>query len=260
MAGALAGRTIAVTRPLAQAEALSAAIRGEGGTPLALPLLEIVAAVDAEGFAQLAASLDEYALVFFVSANAVSHGLAGLRARRAWPPGPMVATVGPGSAAALQAAGFAKVIAPPERFDSEGVLALPEFAASALAGKRVLILRGDGGRELLADELSARGAQVTSFSCYTRTLPALDVPALVARMTQGQLDALTLSSSEAARHFAQQLREQGGAALFRLPVFAPHPRVVTCAETLGFEQVILTEGADAGLLAGLRAHFARAPG
>ena len=259
MAGALAGRTIAVTRPLAQADALNAAIRAEGGTPFGLPLLEIEAVQDADGFARIAASLDDYALVFFVSANAVSHGLAGVRAHRLWPPGPVVATVGPGSAAVLLAAGFATVIAPPERFDSEGVLALPEFAAEALAGRRVLILRGDGGRELLADELSARGAQVTSFTCYTRNLPPPDVPALVARMTQGQLDALTLSSSEAVRHFAQVLRERGGEALFDLPVFAPHLRVADCARSSGFRRVILTEGADAGLLAGLCAHFGQAP-
>ncbi|MCX9154587.1 uroporphyrinogen-III synthase [Niveibacterium sp. 24ML] len=259
MPGALAGRTIAVTRPLLQAQGLAAAIRQQGGEVFALPLLEIAALEDRAGFAPLAAELDAYELVFFVSANAVAYGLDGLRAFRAWPPGPAVATVGPGSEAALRAAGFATVIAPPEQFDSEGVLALPQFAPDAIAGKRVLILRGDGGRELLSDALSARGARVSAFTCYRRRAATLDVPALLAAQAQGQVDALTLTSSEAVRHLAAQLHGQGGDVLLRLPVFAPHARVVECARSCGFQQVTLTPGGDAGLLAGLCAHFREAP-
>lgn len=258
MTGVLAGRTIAVTRPLLQAHALAAAIRAHGGEALSLPLLEIADIEDRDGFAQLAAGLDAFDLVFFVSANAVAHGLAGVRAHRAWPPGPAVATVGPGSEAALRAAGFAAVIAPPEQFDSEGVLAQPEFAAPELAGKRVLILRGDGGRELLGDALSARGAHVSTFSCYRRRAAPVDVAALTEMRAQGALDALTLTSSEAVRYLAAQLQAQGGEALLDLPAFAPHARVAECARSLGFRQVMQTAAGDAGLLAGLCAYFERA--
>lgn len=255
MSGALAGRTIAVTRPQAQAGELIAAIRAAGGTPLALPLITIEPVQDEAGFARLAASLDDFAIAFFVSANAVEHGLAGLRAHRPWPPGPVVATVGPGSAAALHAAGFATVIAPAERFDSEGVLALPQFGAAALAGKRVLVLRGDGGRELLADALAARGVEVSSFTCYRRVVPPVDVAALLALQVRAGLDALTLSSSEAVRHLAAELQGQAGTALFDVPVFAPHPRVAASARDAGFRAVVLTGAADAGLIGGLSAYF-----
>jgi len=255
MSGALAGRTILVTRPAAQADALCAAIEAQGGRAWRLPLLDIAPIDDAAAFAALASVLDEYDFAFFVSANAVSHGLAGIRAHRTWPPGPRAVTVGPGSAAALREAGFGQVLVPAVRFDSEGVLALTEFTAPAIAGKRVLILRGDGGRELLGDALTARGAQVRCFTCYRRLAPDLDVPALAAAASQGALDAITLTSSEAVRHLAAQLKS-GGTELLGVPVFAPHERVADAARAAGFTHVELTEAADAGLLAGLGAYFA----
>ncbi len=255
MPAALAGRTILVTRPAAQADALCAAIEAQGGRAWRLPLLDISPIGEAASFADLARSLDDYDFAFFVSANAVNHGLAGVRAHRAWPPGPRAVTVGPGSAAALREAGFAQVLVPCARFDSEGVLALDEFSPAAIAGKRVLILRGDGGRELLGDALTARGAQVRCFTCYRRLAPEVDVPALAEASRQGRLDAITLTSSEAVRHLAAQLRS-GGESVLSVPVFAPHVRVADAARAAGFAHVVLTDAADAGLLAGLCAHFA----
>jgi len=118
--GPLAGRSILVTRPAAQAADFSAAITAAGGRPLLLPLIEIEPSIDDATFDTLAERLDDFAFVFFVSANAVEHGVAGIRARRAWPPGPGGATVGPGSAKALREAGFTEVLVPAARFDSEG--------------------------------------------------------------------------------------------------------------------------------------------
>ncbi|MCL2657493.1 MAG: uroporphyrinogen-III synthase [Betaproteobacteria bacterium] len=248
-AGPLSGQRILVTRPARQAAALSAAIEAAGGEALNLPLIEIEPVEDQEGFRALAAELDAFVYAFFVSANAVEHGLACVRAFRAWPPGPQVATVGPGSAKALHEAGFAKVLAPAERFDSEGVLALPEFAPARIAGQGVLILRGDGGRELLADELRARGARVCCVTCYRRTFPPLDIPVLQ------RADALTLSSSEAVRHLAAGLREQGLNAFWDKPVFVPHIRIAVAASDAGFTQVIETAGGDAGLMQGLLMYY-----
>ncbi len=70
----------------------------------------------------------------------------------------------------MQGWGFAEVIAPQDGFDSEAVIALPEFAADAVRGRKVLIFRGDGGRELLADTLRERGASVEYVTCYRRYL------------------------------------------------------------------------------------------
>lgn len=256
MAEALRGRGVLVTRPHAQAGALCAALQARGARPLSLPLIEIVP-VDAALQAQaLAARLDGFRMVFFVSANAVAQGLPWFRRHRAWPPGPPVATLGPGSARALRDAGFQAVVAPPTRFDSEGLLALPECSADALAGGTVLIVRGAGGRDLIDRELIARGVRVESLVCYRRAHPPLDLDALEAKRSEGVLHAITLSSSEAATYFGARIGAVGRQTLLALPVFAPHPRVAEAARAAGFACVIETPAADAGLLAGLEHWFA----
>src|SRR3990167_7545431 len=115
------------------------------------------------------------------------------------PPALKIATVGQGSAKALHELGIAEVIAPAEHFDSEGLLALPEL--QNVAGWRVLILRGDGGRELLGDTLRARGATVEYAACYRRSKPQQDIAALIDAVP----DALTVTSSEALDHLWQML-------------------------------------------------------
>ena len=83
--GPLAGRTIVVTRPQAQAAPLAAAISAAGGTPLVFPLLEISPAADPQPLAEAAARLAEYAVAAFVSPNAVEHALPVLLAHGTWP-------------------------------------------------------------------------------------------------------------------------------------------------------------------------------
>ncbi|WP_341675832.1 uroporphyrinogen-III synthase [Niveibacterium sp. SC-1] len=260
MTQGLAGRRIVVTRPAEQAESLCQAIVARGGEALRAPLIAIEAADDAatrHELAALALDLRSFDLVFFVSANAVQHGLSALRLASEWPSHLGVATVGPGSAAALHAAGFERVIAPTAQFDSEAVLALPEFAPDRVRGRSILVLRGDGGRELLADALRERGARVRLQTCYRRRMLAPDLPELLA----ARPDALVVSSSEALRSFERQLAANVDAAVLRLlPLFAPHARIAALAESLGFPVVFTTEGADAGIIAGLERYFASGAG
>ncbi len=244
----LTGRCIAITRPPGQAAALTAAIEAAGGVALEVPLIEIEPH-EGTDYRDLATRLDSFDRVFFVSANAVAHGVTQIRKHRAWPPGPAVATVGPGSARALYEAGFADVLAPPDRFDTEGVLGLPEFSAERIHGHGVLILRGDGGRELLADELRKRGATVEIATCYRRRLPLVSCAEFL------RADALTLTSSEAVRHLAGLLREQGVVSLTAKPVFVPHGRIAEAARKAGFDDVYETAGGDVGLMQGILGYY-----
>ena len=102
----------------------------------------------------------------------VTYSLPALLSQRQWPPHLLPAAIGQGTVRALAAHGVHGCIAPEQRFDSEALLALPELQAERVAGQRVLILRGDGGRELLAETLSARGALVDLVSCYRRLPPS----------------------------------------------------------------------------------------
>lgn len=252
--GPLAGRCIVVTRPQAQAAPLVEAIAAAGGRPLLFPLLEISPAPDVGPLDQAVASLSDYALVVFISPNAVAHAVPAILARGAWPAGAVPAAVGPGTVKALAAHGIGGCLVPSERFDSEALLALPELAASRLSGRKVLILRGDGGRELLADTLRQRGAQVDCVTCYRRAAPSGDAGPLLAAWHAGALDAVTVSSSEALRHLFAMLDDEGRARLQKTPLFVPHARIEETARHLGLDRVVLTEGADAGLLAGLLAY------
>lgn len=258
----LTGRHIVITRPLDQAAPLSAAIRAQGGEPVIYPVLAISPVADTTALHALAGRLGDYQWAFFVSPNAVEHALAHLphpQAAPGWPASLRVATVGPSSAAALTRYGFANILVPEQRFDSEAVLALPEFQTERIAGQRVLILRGDGGRELLADTLRARGATVDHVSCYQRTCPATSPDVLLALHAQGRLDALTLTSSEGLHNLIRMLGTPGWPTLADVPTFVPHARIAEQARRAGFRQVHLTGPADAGLLSGLCAILGTSP-
>jgi uroporphyrinogen-III synthase len=151
--GPLAGRTVVVTRPLAQGGALADAITAAGGRPLIFPLLEIAPAADPQALADAVERLAGYALAVFISPNAVDYSLPAILDAGPWPSGLAAAAVGQGTVRALAAHGIDSCIAPRERFDSEALLALPELAGGRVAGRRIAIFRGDGGRELLADTL-----------------------------------------------------------------------------------------------------------
>lgn len=251
----LAGRRIVVTRPQGQAASLCAALRAAGGEPLLFPVLAIDAVEDDRALVAAIDRLDDFDLAFFVSPNAVEHALAAVRARRAWPQRLAVATVGKGSERALAQAGFRDVIAPASGFDSEAVLELPEFAEAAVRGRRVIIFRGDGGRDLLAEVLRERGATVEHVSCYRRYQPALDPAILLGPAARGEIDALLLTSSEGVRNLADMVGEAGCALLRPLPIFAPHPRIAAQARAAGFANVVETAAGDDGLLAALLRHF-----
>lgn len=252
---ALAGRRVVVTRPAGQTAHMAALIRAAGGEPVLFPALEILDAEDLRPVRALIERLDAFDLAIFVSANAVDKALALVQAQRAWPPGLRVATVGRGSERALQRHGFAAVIAPSERFDSEALLDLAEL--KQMGGKRVVIFRGDGGRELLGDTLAARGAAVEYAECYRRGRPKADAAPLLALWERKQLDAFTVTSSEGLANLCEMLGEAGRQCLQQTPLFAPHERIAAAARALGVQTVVLTGPGDEGLVAGLAAFFAR---
>ncbi|MBI5437069.1 MAG: uroporphyrinogen-III synthase [Nitrosomonadales bacterium] len=156
-----------------------------------------------------------------------------------------IATVGQGSAKALRDLGVQEIIAPQDRFDSEALLALPEL--QNVKGWRVVIFRGDGGRELLGDTLKARGAKVEYAECYRRAKPQQDAGALLA----ADPHAITVSSSEALGYLWDMLDEPGRMRLANVPLFVPHARIAEAAQRLGWRNVIPTAGGDDGLLSGL---------
>jgi uroporphyrinogen-III synthase len=249
----LEGRHIVVTRPAGQAAHLAEALAALGAQPVLFPVLAIFDLDDPRPLLDLAIRLDNYDWAAFVSPNAVDKALTPILARRAWPAHLRVATVGRSSEMALAGFGIRDVVAPQERFDSEALVALPEL--QDMAGKRVIIFRGDGGRELLGDTLKSRGAAVEYVSCYRRGKPAADPAPLLKLWGDGRLDALTVTSSEGLRNLYDMVGKVGQSWLRKTPTFVPHARIADQARSLGFHDVIATGPGDDGLVAGLLEHF-----
>ena len=241
----LTGLNIVVTRPRAQAAGLAERIEQAGGKPLLFPLLEIEAVGDSHTLSEQMSRLGKADLAIFISPNAVRYGLAAMRAAGPIPAALRIASVGQGSARALHELGIAGVIAPTERFDSEGLLALAEL--QNMTGKQVMILRGDGGRELLGDTLRARGANVEYVTCYLRSKPDVEAGELLAAAP----NAITVTSSEALNYLWEMLEEAGRTRLAAVPLFVPHNRIADAARQQGWQQVTVTESGDDGLMSGL---------
>lgn len=249
----LDGRHIVVTRPAGQAAHLASALVALGAKPVLFPVLEILEVDDIGPLLDLAIRLDSFDWAAFVSPNAVDKALAVILAKRPWPAHLRAATVGVSSERALAAHGITDVVAPRQRFDSEALLELPEM--QDMAGKRVIIFRGDGGRDLFGDTLKARGATVEYATCYRRGKPAIDPAPLLKLWQDGQLDAVTVTSSEGLRNLHDLVGKLGQAWLKKTPLFVPHQRIAEQARSLGHHNVIATGPADDGLIAGLLEYF-----
>lgn len=241
----LAGLNIAVTRPRDQAAQLTERIVQAGGKPILFPLLEIEAVQDSKALQEQVSRLGQFDLAIFISPNAVNYGIAAIRSAGELPDRLKIATIGPGSVKALRGCGITRVIAPTQRFDSEGLLALPEL--QDVAGWRVIIFRGDGGRELLGNTLKARSATVEYATCYQRSKAQQDVQALL----NAEPDVITVTSSEALGNLWQMPGNNVQAKLRAIPIFLPHQRIAELALQQGWQHVQLTAAGDEGLLSAL---------
>lgn len=213
MLATLDDRCIAITRPLGQATKLTQLVSEHGGKPVLFPLIAIAALDDYSRFDRQLADLEKYDWAIFISSNAVQNAMPRLlKAFDGIPKALQFAAVGPVTAAELGKYGVANTLVPQHRFDSEALLALPEM--QNMTNRNVVIFRGIGGRDVLADTLRERGAQVDFAECYQRTNPQTDASFLAKLWQNGQLDAVVVTSSEAMRHLLA-LTDNGNAAWMR---------------------------------------------
>ena len=250
----LSGQHVVVTRPAGQAEHLATLLVEQGAHPIFFPVLEIHDCADIEPVLEAAIALDTYDLAVFVSPNAIEKALDIILPRRAWPHHVPAIVLGKMSEQALMRRGVTQVISPSLRFDSEALLELPELAA--VAGKRIIIFRGETGRDLLSETLVTRGADVHHVACYRRLASHADPGPLLKRWEAGTLDAVTLTSSEGLRYFFEMIGHLGQAWLKKTPVFVTHQRIAAQASALGLQQVIPSAPGDDGLLAELMQYYA----
>ncbi|MES1163596.1 MAG: uroporphyrinogen-III synthase, partial [Rhizobacter sp.] len=168
---------VLVTRPAQQAAEWVRDLRVQGLDAVALPLIAIAPVPDAAPLRAAWQTLAQRRLVVFVSPNAAEHFFAARPAGVTWPAGTWAASPGPGTTRALVAAGVpaAQLIEPAAdaaQFDSEALW--QQLRLHSWQGADVLLVRGDGGRDWLAETLRAHHAQVTPLAAYQRGAPVLD--------------------------------------------------------------------------------------
>jgi uroporphyrinogen-III synthase len=251
----LAGASVIITRPSASAASIRRRVRALGGTPIGIPGSALEAVDDpARARRELRATRDADVVVF-VSPAAVRFAwklLPGLRFARTT----AVLAPGAGSARALRRRGVAMAVHPPQRQDSEGLLALPQLAR--VRRRRVAIIGAPGGRDLLARELRARGAHLQPVEVYRRRAPRLSGRHFLRlERTPGPLISL-FSSAEALGHLHALLPAPLFAHLAASECIVSSERLAEVARTLGFARVhIATSPAPAALLAAACAALAR---
>jgi uroporphyrinogen-III synthase len=238
--GSLSGLTVLVTRPQGLGEDLVQGIESRGGTAVFVPALAIEPLQPDTGELADLASLPAGGLAIFASRNAVAWG-----ARFLPQPRPRIAAIGPSTANALEKLGLTPDIRP-TGFTTEDLLRQPEL--QSLAGVRVFIIRGEGGRETLAEGLKMRGARVRYLNVYRRlpaTLEAERRESLLARWSTGDIHVYTATSGDIFRNLCAILGAEGEPLLRSTPLVTVSERVLQIAQEWGHSAVrLLADGPD----------------
>lgn len=246
-----------MTRPEGQANGLLEGIRALGGEATHCPFLAIEALAESAELRRIATHLNQYRACIFISANAVQLAWPVL-VRAGWPASIAAAAIGPGTARVLHSYSASPVIVPASRFDSEGLLAESLFSEAQCRGQSFALIRGEGGRDYLAQTLRSRGAQVDEAAVYRRALHPEALPRLndwlTAEPSPVTSATIVISSSESLERLVASASPQVAADLSRIPLLVPHPKIAEAAYRLGFSNVLLSDGGDAGLLRFLRSY------
>lgn len=252
VAASLEGLRVLVTRPAHQAEPFCTLLAQAGAEAVRFPVLAIAPAADPAAVAAVAERLDQFDLLIFISVNAVQYGLEWLPGPGDWPTSTAIAAVGSRTAAALVEEGLSVTLVPETGHNSEALLALP--ALQDMRHRRVLIVRGNGGRETLAEALRARGAEVTYAEVYRRVCPDSDAALLLRRWQKGGVDVVTVTSVESLRNLFTLLGPAGEDLLRATPLVVASERVRAVAQELDCHGAITVaaDATDAGMLMALR--------
>ncbi|HEY6641723.1 uroporphyrinogen-III synthase [Povalibacter sp.] len=234
-----------MTRPAPQAELLAVSLRAHGADAVVLPAIDIQP--------RTATTSEIYDLVVFASVNAVEHGAKGITRSDST----RIAAIGKATAAALEALEWQVDIVPERGFTSESLLAHPDLAL--VAGSRVLIVRGTGGREMLRQTFQEQGLVVDVLEVYERAMPQIDAArrdALEAAWRAGEIPVATATSVETLTHLLALLSEQGRELLKRVPLVVPSQRVRDAAVELGLQgDCIVAPAADDTSIVGALAQW-----
>ncbi len=226
----LAGLGVLLTRPSGQIEGLAQCVEQTGGKVLRFPVIEISAPADTAVAHQQLQEAARADATIFLSANAVDWAMKRVPAEHFSAP---LMAIGAATARALARHGLPTALQPEQAYTSEALLELPQLQVDALVGKRMLIVRGEGGRPLLMETLKSRGAQVEVAEVYRRIRPSADSGVLLRAWNADKIDVAVLNSGEALRNLYHLAGEKGRAQLQSTPLVVVSERIAALAKTLG---------------------------
>ena len=239
----LQGLSVLVTRPVKQAYSLCELIERHHGRPIRFPAIEITAAADPEQARASLATAGQADMLIFVSANAVEYAFPLLP--DILPGGLVIGAIGRATARKLDEYGLEPGLLPRSGYDSEGLLALDEL--QDMGGKQVVIVRGDGGRSKLKDELEQRGARVEYAEVYRRLIPDRN-PANLLHGWDRLIDVVSVTSNESLDNLFTMLGGEGRDKLLSTPLLVVSQRMARHAETLGCQYIYLADNASDGAI------------
>lgn len=226
--------TVVVTRPSHQAETLCQSIEDLGGSALRFPVIEIRPSENSDRLKAQLNHLDSFQLAIFVSANAVFFAIQMLEKQQGWSTDLAIAAVGQATARAIASNGLIVSHISPEPYNSEALLSLPEL--QSMPGQRVIIFRGNGGRDLLAKTLRERGAEVEYAECYQRVMPETNTSDLFQFLDEGRTMPIVVTSNESLRNLHSMVGQSHRQALLLSPLIVVSQRAASLAKELGFRQ------------------------
>lgn len=241
-------KKILVTRPEHQSENLCHLIEQQGWQAIRFPVIDIQARELSTQDKRCVQQIEQYQYLFFVSANAVNFALPLINGKIQYLHKVLYVAVGKATYSALLNHGIRSVLVPADGFNSEAILAMPEL--QTLTGLPCLIVRGDGGRELLANTLRERGARVDYLEVYKRVMPCHDNKVIEAYLLDNLLAAVMIYSGDALHNLVKILAKQElKKNLLDVPLVVISERVQILAKKIGFKKIIIADQAsDAAMI------------
>ncbi|QPB78053.1 uroporphyrinogen-III synthase [Proteus sp. GOKU] len=235
--------SILVTRPNPAGEALTQRLINAGKTAFQAPLIEITAGRELPLLDAKLKELRAGDCVFLLSKNAVSYANWQLnQLQQSWPDTLSYYGIGQSTAKDFQHLSSLPICYPEQGETSEDLLELP--ALNQVKNKRILLLRGNGGRDLLATTLSQRGAIVDECECYQRLFINYSPEDFALQWEKAQVDTLVVTSGEMLQQLFDLVAESKKAWLLNCHLLVVSERLATIAKTLGWETVTVAESAN----------------
>ena len=246
----LSGLTVWVTRPAHQAGDLCRMIEHRKGVPLPLPTLVIRPFTEART-AENRVLLADADIAVFISKNAVIHALDQFPDIADMVRGKTVLAVGQATARCLTASGFGKV-GYAGAGGTEALLRLPQLNETGIKEKRIVILRGQGGREALRNGLLARGAVVDYLEVYRRDKPDMSEAEMTEFWQNQRPDAAIITSLAGLDNLVELTPAAESDRLLGTPMVVMSERIRQHATESGFRHIaVAADNTDASLVSAL---------